>query len=218
MRLLLTSAGISNKSIEKALRDMVVKPITDCKIAFIPTAANAEAGDKTWLIDDLNNFNKLKPQTLDIVDISALPKDLWLPRLKAADIIVVGGGNTFHLMHHVQTSGLAKELPGLLKTRVYVGISAGSIIPSPSLEISESKRLYSEEMGEYKFSDGLNYVNFYIRPHLNSPYFTNVREEIIEEKAKDVPGVIYAIDDQSAIQVIDNKINIISEGKFVKYN
>jgi peptidase E len=115
MKLILTSAGITNNSIAKAVKTFVNGKI---KIAFIPTAANNEKGDKDWLIKDLFNCSKLGE--VDIVDISALEKKDWLLRLEWADAIFVGGGDTKYLMSWIVKSGLDKELPELLKTRVYV--------------------------------------------------------------------------------------------------
>ena len=46
MKLLLTSAGITNRSIADTLLDMVDKDVKDIKVAFIPTAANVEG---CWL-------------------------------------------------------------------------------------------------------------------------------------------------------------------------
>ena len=59
MKLLLTSAGLSNKSIIKALKELTEKPFNELKLAFIPTAANVEEGDKDWLIRDLINCKNL---------------------------------------------------------------------------------------------------------------------------------------------------------------
>ena len=132
MKLLLTSAGLSNPSITKALERLLGKSTKGAKLAFIPTAANVESGDKSWMIEDLNNFQKAGFQ-VDIVDISAVPKDIWLPRLQEAEILFLGGGNTFHLMHWIKQSGLQDELPTLLKTRIYAGISAGSCIAGPTI-------------------------------------------------------------------------------------
>lgn len=56
MKLLLTSAGITNKSIAKAVLDLTGLPAKEIKLVFIPTAANVEEGDKEWLIDDLVHF------------------------------------------------------------------------------------------------------------------------------------------------------------------
>ena len=54
MRLVLTSGGISNKSIEKELRNIIGKDFKDLKMLFCITASNYEGGDmNNWLIDDL---------------------------------------------------------------------------------------------------------------------------------------------------------------------
>ena len=47
MKLLLTSGGIANKSIAKALFDLVGKKPKDTSIVFIPTASNVMRGNKT---------------------------------------------------------------------------------------------------------------------------------------------------------------------------
>lgn len=70
MKFLLTSAGFTNKTIIKAFKDLVNKPFEEMNLAFIPTAANVESGDKRWLIDDLNNCRKLNFKQIDIVDIA----------------------------------------------------------------------------------------------------------------------------------------------------
>ena len=53
MKLLLTSGGITNKSIADALFELVGKKPEDTALVFIPTAANVETGDKSWFINDL---------------------------------------------------------------------------------------------------------------------------------------------------------------------
>ena len=105
MKLLLTSSGITNASIEHALDELVGKKPEDTSVAFIPTAANVEKGDKCWLIDDLSNLKKRRFKSIDIVDISALSQKVWLPRLEEADVLFFGGGNTFYLMDCMTTSG-----------------------------------------------------------------------------------------------------------------
>jgi hypothetical protein len=89
MKLLLTSAGFSNQTIAKAFLELAGKPFKEMKLAFIPTAANVEEGDKGWLIEDLANCKKLGLAEIDIVDISALPREIWQKRLEAADIFNV---------------------------------------------------------------------------------------------------------------------------------
>jgi len=215
MKLLLTSAGLSNPSISKALEDLLAKPIKGVKLSFIPTAANVEPGDKSWMIDDLNNFHKAGFE-VDIVDISAVSKEIWLPRLKESEVIFFGGGNTFHLMYWVKQSGLQDELPELLKTRVYAGISAGSCIAGPTI-FNSVQNLFDEEY-ELEIKEGLGLVDFQFIPHLNSPYFDKIREENLQEASKDIIEPVYALDDNSALKVNDGKVEIISEGKYLTYN
>jgi dipeptidase E len=211
MKLLLTSAGITNKSIAKALKEMVGNK--KIRIAFIPTAANAVDQPKDWLIKNYNQCERLG--TVDIVDISALEKKIWLPRLRAANVIVVGGGWTSYLMNYIIKSGLKEELPKLLKTRAYVGISAGSIALSKKIQAS-SEFIYGDEAK--KVPSGLNYINFNFRPHLNSPEFPKVRDTTLKRVSRKLKGDLYAVDDNTAIICINNKIKIVSEGKWKKYS
>jgi len=218
MKLLLTSSGITNKSIEKALRILLGKPYKDACLTFIPTAANVEHGDKSWLVEDMNNFRVLGLKSFDIMDISAVSEDIWLPSLKNADILVFGGGNADYLLTWIQNSGLCKHLPKLMESKIYVGISAGSMIAAHSISLSSADILYYEKTGTHKDRKGLGFVDFEIRPHLNSEWFPNVRIDYLEKFAKDSPKTFYAIDDNTAIEVVDGTIRIISEGIWKKFH
>ena len=100
MKLLLTSAGISNDSIKKSFFDLVGKKPEDISLAFIPTASNVEKGDKKdWFIKDLIVLKNLNLKSISIVDISAIERNIWEPQLKEADVLYFEGGNTFHLMY-----------------------------------------------------------------------------------------------------------------------
>jgi len=215
MKLLLTSAGLANAAIVRALEELLGKSAQGVKLAFIPTAANVEPGDKSWMIADLNNLVKAGFE-VDIVDISAIAKNEWLPRLQEAEVLFFGGGNTFHLMHWVQESGLEQELPELLQTRVYAGISAGSCIAGPTI-YNSVQNLFGEKY-ELKIEEGLRFVNFQIIPHLNSPYFDKIREKYIRAAATELREPVYAIDDNSAIKVDGDKIEMVSEGEYVVIN
>lgn len=219
MKLLLTSNGLSNQSITNALFELVGKPASDTHIVFIPTAMNVATGSKEWFIDDLSNIKKQGPEFIDIVDISALPMDVWLSRLEEADVLFFSGGNSFHLMRWIDESGLTPLLPELLKTRVWAGISAGSMVTNPTLALSsKDKQIYYEEKFGYKADKALGFVNFYTRPHYNSPDFPHANKKYLENMAKDFSDTIYALDDNSAIKVIDGKVEVISEGEYLILN
>lgn len=220
MRLLLTSAGLTDKGIHQALLDLAHKQAGDVHIAFIPTAANVEWGNKGWLIKDLATFKKLGYRSVDIVDISALSPSIWEPRLKVAQVLCFGGGNTFHLMHWLKQSGLAALLPKLLKTRVYMGISAGSMVASRSLSFSQSKKFYYPDKSTtaQDTKGGLDLVDFLIRPHLNSPYFPKVRQPFIKKLAEETSETVYALDDRTALKVIGKKVIVVGGGKYLVFN
>jgi len=213
MKLLLTSAGIQNKSIAKAILDLTGLPAAKINLAFIPTAANVEENDKGWLIDDLVNFQKQRYKSIDIVDIAAIPRDIWQPRLEKANLFCFGGGNEQYLARIMRESGLSDLLPELLKTRVYMGISAGSMVAGRSPSKKSLEIVYPEDEIGIELESALNFINCNIFPHFNSSSFPQIRKEILES-LKDVTAPIYALDDQSALKVIDGKIEVITEGEY----
>jgi dipeptidase E len=218
MKLLLTSAGITNKAIENALVTLLGKPVAETKVVFIPTAANVLFGDKHWLIDDYMRFVRMGFPSIDIVDISALPPNMIQKRLEKAHVIVLGGGNTYHLYYWLEKSGVKKILSKLLETRVYVGISAGSLVTSKNLILHDSKSFYFEDIGPKERYMGLGFVKFQIRPHLHSPLFPKVTNDAVKAIAKSLDEPLYAIDDATAIVVTKEKVQVVTEGKYLLLN
>jgi dipeptidase E len=227
MKLLLTSNGLSNDSIAAALEDLTGKKPEDVKIAFIPTAANPDRSDKEWLIKDLYRIHE-RGYYVDILDLPAISNEKLKSALEDADVIFVGGGNTFYLSYWMQKSGLFDLLPDLLKTKVYAGISAGSMVAGRSLVLS-SQALNNpeafvdedyEEIGPVGESSGntLALADLVFRPHLNSRYFTLARIDLLEEKAKGIQWPVYALDDDSALKIVDGKIEVVSEGEWKSIN
>ncbi len=215
MKLLLTSAGIQNQSIAKAVLDLTGLPASKINLVFIPTAANVVEGDKGWLIDDLTHFKQQGYKFIDIVDIAAIPRNIWQPRLEAANLFCFGGGNEQYLARILRESGLRDLLPGLLKTRVYMGVSAGSMVAGQFISRESLQIIYPEEKFEGELEPTLNFVNCNIIPHLNSPCFPQRKKEILKSlKNRNVP--LYALDDQSALKIIDEKIEVVTEGEYLK--
>lgn len=214
MKFLLTSAGISNPSIEKALFELLGKPASETKVVFVPTAASLVADDKSWLVQNYNDFLKLGLQSFDIVDISAVPKENWMKRFEVADVLCFGGGDEQYLARLMQESGVVEVLPELLKTRVYMGISAGSMVVGKLLSGELTKELWPEESFEGS-EEGLGLYDFSILPHLNSDYFAHLRVSLIESMKDRFPRTIYALDDASALKVIEGQIEVVSEGQFL---
>ena len=217
MKLLLTSNGLSNQSITNALLELTGKPASETVIVFIPTAMNVARGSKDWFINDLYNIKRQGFKFIDIVDISALPKELWLPKIEKGDVLFFSGGNTYHLMYWLQKSGLSGLLPELLETRVYAGISAGSIITNPTIAYTSSdKAKYYQEQFGYKSEAALNLVDFYVYPHFKSLKHLDSNEKNLKKTAEDTKKDVYGLDDESALKVVDNLVTIVTEGNCLK--
>lgn len=227
MKLLLTSAGITNDSIRKALVDMLGKPIAQSKAIGIPTAMYAFPGGSDYAWQTLKELGDMGWREFGLLELTALPNILeehWLPTLAASDVIWVGGGNTLFLSYWMQESGLAKKLPELLKNCVYVGVSAGSMVVTHSLHVNreELKKtgIYTDD--EYAETAPLNagsektlkLVDFVIRPHLNSEDFPAATLERFEKSATRIEVPMYVIDDKTAIKVVDGHVQVISEGEW----
>jgi dipeptidase E len=215
MKLLLTSAGITNKSITDALSELLAKPFSESNLVFIPTAANVEEGDKDWLIDNLYQCKSFGFKSIDIVDI-ALPKEVWQGRLEPADILLFGGGNTFYLAEQLEKAGLKSSILELLKTKVYVGISAGAQVASDKILVSSTQLFQDED--KRQAVEALGLVNFQFRPHLNSPYFPNVNKDVLTRVASEIKVPMYVLDDQSALKVVNGQVEVVSEGEYLSYN
>ncbi len=210
MKLLLTSAGFSNKSIIDAFSELTGKPFSELRIVDIPIAANMEDGDKTWLIEGFNQLKELGFSYIDIVDIAAVPRNIWEPRLNDADVLLFGGGNTFYLLDWINKSGLRELLPGILKDKIYVGISAGSYIACPTIEMATWKN-QDENKSELTDLAGMNLV-----PFLLSAHYTPDKKEIIKEGISKTKYPVKILNDDQAILVRDNDYKLVGEGKEIK--
>ena len=224
MRLLLTSNGLSNDSIAKAFQELVGKEPKNTKVAFIPTAANPQRGNKYWLIDDMYRIRD-SGYVVDVVELTALKSDEIKNILEQVDVIFVGGGNTFYLSYWMQQKGLFKLLPKLLESKIYAGISAGSIITGANIKSASAALAQIETFEDEDYdllgpedessAKTLKFVNFVFRSHLNSSLFPLLTKEKLEKKMKYFEVPMYALDDNSALKIVDGKVEVISEGEYL---
>jgi dipeptidase E len=220
MKLLLTSAGISNQSIRNALVELLGKPIEESTALFIPTAIYGipEGGDivRRVINGSLGDpFCELGWKKLGLLELTALPsikRDLWVPLLQQTDALLVGGGDCQYLTYWMQQSGLAALLPSLLDKLVYVGLSAGSMI------MTRYGTTYHNHVLPPGTDKSLGILDFAIHPHLDHEWFPANSLANIEKLAATLPVPSYAIDDQTALRVNDNAVDVISEGNWKLMN
>jgi dipeptidase E len=220
MRLLLTSAGIKNASIHDALVDLLGKPIAESTVLCIPTASYAHpmAGPgRAWQFisggEPRTPMCELGWKSLGVLELTALPSigdERWVPWVHETDALLVGGGDALYLCHWMRQSGLADLLSSLGET-VWVGLSAGSMVMTPRIgeEFVESY-LWKPPTGD---DSTLGMVDFSICPHLvdHEALPGNTMAEA-ERWAARIPGPAYAIDDETAIRVVDGAVDVVTEG------
>jgi dipeptidase E len=152
---------------------------------------------------------------LGLLELTALPsikRDLWVPMLLETDALLVGGGDCQYLCYWMKQSGLTDLLPLLLRKTVYVGLSAGSMV------MTRFGTTYSKHNLPAESDKSLGLVDFALHPHLNHEWFPENSLPNLEKLAATIPLPSYAIDDQTAIKVIDGTVEIVSEGKWKLFN
>ncbi len=188
-------------------------------MAFVPTSANLKDGDKRWLLKHIRQVDDIGFKVLDIVDLAALPPDVLHHRLEAADVLVFGGGDTYHLMQWLKDSRVDTYIKDLLVSRVYVGISAGSIVTGPDLTLGSQTYLWGGDGSREKpIPSGLHLVNERVRPHLDNPDFPTINIENVRRVSRSVHEPVYALDDGSALAVMDGRSEVVGEGSFQRFN
>jgi dipeptidase E len=216
MKLLLTSGGVTNAAIRAALVDLLGKPIDESSALCIPTAMYGHPrrgpGAEAWRFISGNSENPMVDlgwASVGVLELTALPsidRDRWVPLVQETDVLLVGGGDVLYLCHWVRESGLADLLPSLTET-VWVGLSAGSMVMTP--EVGDDFIQWRPPGGD---DSTLGLVDFSICPHLAADGERGNSMAEAEEWAAGLSHPAYAMDDRSAITVVDGQAEMISEG------
>lgn len=227
MKFLLTSAGVSNPSINRALVELLGKPISEASALIIPTAIYPFSGGSRMAFQAItgtagNPFCDLGWQSLGVLELTALPtirRENWVPIVEQTDALLVWGGDALYLTHWMRQSGLVDLLPRLKKT-VYVGMSAGSIAVTPYNCDAEWDLQFMPDASDRAVGAerALWLVDFTLYPHLNNPDMPDTTLQNIGKWAAGIPVPTYALDDQSAITVVDGVHKVVSEGDWHRFD
>ena len=218
MKLLLTSGGVTNPSIHAALVRLLGKPVSACRALVVPTAQWGHPmcgpGSVRGLVAAdpvFRHFSGLGWASLGVLELTALPTvdpQRWVPWVREADVLLADGGDATYLCHWMRESGLADLLPSLPE-KVWVGVSAGSMVLTPRI---------GEQFVEWPLAPDdrtLGVVDCAIFPHLDA-FPTNTLAHA-ERWAAGIGSPAYAIDEQTAIAVVDGSVEPVSEGRWTKF-
>ena len=215
MRLLLTSAGIKNAAIGAALVELLGKPIAESNALCIPTAGygnpmGTPAGPWRFISGHSPQpMTELGWKSLGMLELTALPtigEERWVPWVRETDVLLVNGGDAVYLAHWLRESGLADLIPSLDDT-VWCGFSGGSMALTP--RIGDDFVGWKSPAGDDRT---LGVVGFSIFPHVDHPDLPENTMAEAERWAATLGNPAYAIDDDTAIKVVDGEVELVSEG------
>lgn len=222
MKLLLTSGGVTNDRIRASLVDLLGGPISAARALYIPTAQWGQPActpESVWRSTSgtpsgRSSLTGLGWGSLGVLELTALPSigaERWMPWVRAADVLLVDGGEAVYLAHWLRESGLAKVLPDLPET-VWVGVSAGSMALTP--------RVGADFLDWHPGGDDatLGLVDFAIFPHLDSPGWESNALPRARAWAERIGIPAYAIDDETALRVEDGVVEVVSDGRWYAFN
>ncbi|MCB1644628.1 MAG: Type 1 glutamine amidotransferase-like domain-containing protein [Pseudomonadales bacterium] len=216
MKLLLTSGGIQNPSIHRAMTRLLTKPISECKALCIPTAGYGHPmviPERAWEFisgHGTTPMSELGWKSVGVLELTALPtidKDRWISWLTDADVLLVNGGDARYLAYWMRESGFAEVLRNM-DHLLWIGLSAGSMVMTPRLGeefVSPNPLITGDD-------SGLGWVDFSIFPHVEHPMLPDNTMAAAEEWAARLGTLAYVIDDDTAISVVDGQAEVISEG------
>jgi len=237
MRALLTSSGIKNRSIHDALVDLLDKPIAESKALFIRTAIYPFPGGPGMAWRAISGkasspLAELGWKSMGILELTALPsieEATWMRTVRDADALLVWGGDPLFLANWMRRSGLTRLLPTLRSEAVYVGVSAGSIAAASTFvetyteaphgidgSLKSEDIVFASSQGDIHrtlvTAAGAGLVDFAVIPHLEHADHPDASFANAERWAAHIPLPTYAIDDESAIKVVDRAAQVVSEG------
>jgi len=218
VKFLLTSSGIQNPSIHDALVDLLDKPIAESSALCIPTGVQPFPGGTASVYRFITGsapspMCELGWKSLGVLELTALPSikdEYWIPEVQAVDALLVWGGSPLYLSYWLRQSGLADLLPSLRPEIVYVGTSGGAMVATPDF----GGATYDDSEPLTGSDDALGLVDFSVFPHLEREDMPDTSLANIERWAAGLSVPAYAIDDETAISVVDGHVDIVSEGSW----
>ena len=181
----------------------------------IPTAAYAMPGGAgmAWRLicgSASNPLCELGWRSLGVLELTALPsikEEHWVPMVQETDTLLIGGGDCLYLCYWMRQSGLADLLPSLRRETVYVGVSAGSMVVTPTSERPTT--------AVTRPPAAIERWDWLIFRCASAPGSREISGEFLghpERLAARIPVSTYAIEDQTAIKVTDGTVEVVSEG------
>lgn len=202
--IILTSSGMTGTS--KEILSVLPKPPNELKLANIITASKVKKD--VSFVEKQNRQLEDAGFQIEEVDIAGKNNDQLRTILDDKDILYVQGGNTFYLLKHVRESGFGQLVKAYLEQgKIYVGVSAGSYIACPTIEMATWKDPQINRFGVEDLA-AMNLVPFFLTVHYEPKWDALLREKIPQSKYP-----VRILKDTQAIIIKDDKTSFVGEGQ-----
>ncbi|MEK7645035.1 MAG: Type 1 glutamine amidotransferase-like domain-containing protein [Patescibacteria group bacterium] len=191
MKLLLTSAGLSNKKISNLLVSMLQKKPNECSVLLVAYAQNNN--EQFYVKESKKELIDLGLSSISFFNL----KESTFEETCEYDLIYVCGGNTFAILDQMRATGIDKFITDSVKSgkSIYLGVSAGSIIAGPDILIAGHGSEGDKNEIALKDLAGLALTNVSVFPHFKS----HQRSEVDEFRNKVDNPVIELTDDEAVL-------------------
>src|SRR5215471_3668620 len=156
------------------------------RLVFVPYALHDR---RAYAEQARTRFHQMGFQFASTHDVSNPSREI-----ERADVIFVGGGNTFRLLHELQQNRLIESIRKTIREgKPYIGSSAGAIVACPTLKTTKDMPVVQPSSFE-----ALALVPFQISPHYldpdpNSTHMGETQEQrilqFLEENEEPVVGL-----------------------------
>ncbi len=182
------------------------------KLLFIPTASR----DSKGYIDNIQKYfgKKLNCEIDNLLTVNEKPSiKVIKEKILSSDIIYVGGGNTLYMVKRWKKLGIDKILwQAYQKGIVMSGVSAGAICWF-KYGTSDSRMMTDPTFKDYIRVSGLGWFNIILSPHHLAE---KKRKASLIKQIKKHGGIGLALDDLSAIEIINDEFRIITHKTIAK--
>ena len=202
-RLVLHSDQVSGKTqVDEA--SMRLYASKNPKIAYIPSQTDF---DRKYFNEKVEWYKQFGITDLLYFDIDQEYDVRKINELLSCDGIFLSGGNTYYFLNSLKKRKLLSDLRDYVeKGGVLIGVSAGSIIMSKTIDIA---MLHDENTIGLQDYSALGLVTFNFFPHLDHNRKKYLKEII--EYSKTSRSVIYACDDGDGIIVDGNNMQFFGK-------
>jgi dipeptidase E len=183
---------------EQEIRDFIGRRV---RVVFIPYALHDR---RTYSEQARNRLRKIGLESISAHDLSNPSREI-----ERAEIIFIGGGNTFRLLHELQRNQLIETIRKAVRAGTpYIGSSAGSIVACPSLKTTKDMPIVQPSTFE-----ALGLIPFQISPHYldpdpNSTHMGETQEQRILQSLEENEEPVVGLREGSILRVESEEITL----------